>query len=60
MARIITTVTTTAKGNLRYHFTCNYCGGLENVKKLAHSQRSRQMWLGFGAFALLGIVASAC
>ena len=31
-------------------------GGLENVKKLAHSQRSQQMWLGFGAFALLGIV----
>ena len=167
MARIITTVTTTAKGNLHYHFTCNYCGcrndkvadisgiavggrenapgaltdlygepqryrerikayeqrlragnalpkgkfdaldystnsllilgldgrcahcgreqawaidpsahydswragcltmlafimgglsaGLDDVKKLAHSQRSRQMWLGFGAFALLGI-----
>lgn len=29
--------------------------GLDDVKKLAHSQRSRQMWLGFGAFALLGI-----
>ena len=26
MARVITTVTTTAKGNLHYHFTCNYCG----------------------------------
>ena len=26
MARIITTVTTTAKGRLPYHFTCNYCG----------------------------------
>ena len=30
--------------------------GFDDVKKLAHSQRSRQMWLGFGAFALLGIV----
>ena len=26
MARIITTVTTTAKGKLPYHFICNYCG----------------------------------
>ena len=26
MARITTTVTTTAKGNLHYHFICNYCG----------------------------------
>ena len=34
-------------------------GGLENVKKLAHSKRSHQMWLGFGAFALLGIVGAA-
>ena len=25
MARVITTVTTTAKGKLHYHFTCNYC-----------------------------------
>ena len=31
-------------------------GGLENVRKLAHAQRSRQIWLGFGAFALLGVV----
>lgn len=30
--------------------------GYDDVKKLAHSQRSRQMWLGFGSFALLGIV----
>ena len=30
MARIITTVTTTAKGNLHYHFTCNYCGRRNN------------------------------
>lgn len=30
--------------------------GFDDVKKLAHSQRNRQMWLGFGAFALLGIV----
>ena len=30
--------------------------GFDDVKKLAHSQRSRQIWLGFGAFALLGIV----
>ena len=30
MARIITTVTTTAKGNLHYHFTCNYCGCRNN------------------------------
>ena len=30
MARIITTVTTTAKGNLPYHFTCNYCGRRNN------------------------------
>ncbi len=26
MAKIIRTVTTTAKGGLPYHFTCNYCG----------------------------------
>ncbi len=26
MARTITTVTTTAKGSLPYHFICNYCG----------------------------------
>ena len=26
MARITTTVTTTVKGKLHYHFTCNYCG----------------------------------
>ena len=26
MARIITTVTTTAKGKLPYHFICNHCG----------------------------------
>jgi len=30
MARITTTVTTTAKGNLHYHFTCNYCGRRNN------------------------------
>ena len=30
MARVITTVTTTAKGNLHYHFTCNYCGCRNN------------------------------
>lgn len=26
MAKVIRTVTTTAKGTLPYHFTCNYCG----------------------------------
>ncbi len=30
MARITTTVTTTAKGKLHYHFTCNYCGSRNN------------------------------
>ena len=29
-------------------------GGL---RKLAQSQRSRQMWLGFGAFAVLGVIS---
>ena len=33
--------------------------GFDEIKKLAHSQRSRQMWLGFGAFALLGIVGGS-
>lgn len=28
----------------------------DDIKKLAHSQRSRQIWLGFGVFALLGLV----
>ena len=30
MARVITKVTTTAKGRLPYHFTCNYCGCRNN------------------------------
>ena len=29
---------------------------MDGLRKLAQSQRSRQMWLGFGAFALLGVV----
>ena len=33
--------------------------GFDEIKKLAHSQRSRQMWIGFGAFALLGIVGGS-
>lgn len=34
-------------------------GGFDEVKKLAQSQRSRQMWPGFGTFALLGIVGGS-
>ena len=43
-------------GTMTWSSAGGLSGGLENVKKLAHSQRSRQIWLGFGAFALLGIV----
>lgn len=32
---------------------------MSDIQKLAQSQRSRQMWLGFGAFALLGIVGAS-
>ena len=42
-------------GTMTWSSSGGLSGGLENVKKLAHSQRNRQMWLGFGAFALLGI-----
>ena len=31
----------------------------DEIKKLAQSQRSNQMWIGFGAFALLGIVGGS-
>ena len=31
--------------------------GFDDVKKLAQSQRSRQMWIGFGAFAVLGVIS---
>ena len=43
-------------GTMTWSSTGGLSSGLENVRKLARSQRSRQMWLGFGAFALLGIV----
>ena len=33
--------------------------GFDEIKKLAQSQRSRRIWLGFGAFALLGIVGGS-
>lgn len=33
--------------------------GASDIRKLAEAQRSRQMWLGFGAFALLGVVGGS-
>jgi len=33
--------------------------GISDIRKLAEASRSRQMWLGFGAFALLGIVGGS-
>ena len=46
-------------GTMAWSSAGGLSGGLENVRKLAHSQRSRQMWIGFGAFALLGIVGGS-
>lgn len=30
---------------------------MSGLRKLAQSQRSRQMWMGFGAFAVLGVIS---
>lgn len=43
-------------GTMAWSSAGGLAGGFDSVKKLAYSQRNKQMWIGFGAFALLGII----
>ena len=45
-------------GTMAWSSSGGLSAGLDSIKKLAQSQRSRQMWIGFGAFALLGVVGA--
>ena len=43
-------------GTMAWSSSGGISAGFDGIKKLAHATRNRQMAIGFGAFALLGIV----
>ncbi len=43
-------------GTMAWSSSGGIAAGFDGIKKAANAQRSHQMWIGFGAGALLGIV----
>lgn len=46
----------TYQGSIGFSSAGGFSMGMDDLRKLAQSQRSKQMWLGFGGGALLGII----
>ena len=46
----------TYEGTLGFSSAGGFSMGMDDLRKLAQSQRNKQMWLGFGGGALLGII----
>ena len=43
-------------GTMAWSSAGGLAAGFDGIKKLAHSQRNKQMYIGFGAFVVLGLI----
>ena len=47
------------EGSMGFSTAGGFAMDMDGLRKLAQSQRSKQMWMGIGAFVVLGIVGAS-